>query len=215
MMIHPAPLPITRHTDTRFRDLVGAKDWSRLPRTIRQRFGKRLSGGDSVTYQGHVVLMRMNLAGKILANLARLVGAPLPFDASAVGQPAIVSVTEDIATNGQFWIRQYGRSTGFPQVVHSSKRFAGPTGLEEYLGYGIGMALKVETGADALFFKSDHYFLQILGRRLRLPRFLSPGRLVIGHKDLGRGQFIFSLDLKHRLLGQLIRQDALFNDAKE
>ena len=215
MMIRPTPLPMTRHTDTRFRDLVGAKNWSCLPRAIRQRFGKRLSGGASVTYQGQVTVMRMNLAGKVLANLARLVGAPLPFDASAVGQPAIVTVTEDIATNGQFWIRQYGRAAGFPQVVHSSKRFGGPTGLEEYVGYGIGMALRVETGPDALYFKSDHYFLQILGRRLRLPRFLSPGRLVIGHHDLGHGQFIFSLDLKHRLLGQLIRQDALFNDAKE
>lgn len=204
-----------RHTDTRFRDLVGANNWNRLPQAIRRRFGKRLNGGASVTYQGKVTVMRMSLAGKILANLARLVGAPLPFDASAVGQPAIVSVTEDIATNGQFWIRQYGRSSGFPQVVHSSKRFAGPTGLEEYVGYGIGMALRIETGPDALFFKSDHYFLQILGRRLRLPRLLSPGRLVIGHHDLGHGQFIFSLDLQHRLLGQLIRQDALFNDAKE
>ncbi len=215
MMMYPSPHPTTRHTDTRFRDLVGAESWNRLPQAIRRRFGKRLNGGASVTYQGKVTVMRMSLAGKILANLARLVGAPLPFDASAVGQPAIVSVTEDIATNGQFWIRQYGRSSGFPQVVHSSKRFAGPTGLEEYVGYGIGMALRIETGPEALFFKSDHYFLQILGRRLRLPRFLSPGKLVIGHHDLGHGQFIFSLDLKHRLLGQLIRQDALFNDAKE
>ncbi len=215
MMMYPSPQPTMRHTDTRFRDLVGANNWNRLPQAIRRRFGKRLNGGASVTYQGKVTVMRMSLAGKILANLARLVGAPLPFDASAVGQPAIVSVTEDIATNGQFWIRQYGRSSGFPQVVHSSKRFAGPTGLEEYVGYGIGMALRHETGPEALFFKSDHYFLQILGRRLRLPRFLSPGKLVIGHHDLGHGQFIFSLDLQHRLLGQLIRQDALFNDAKE
>lgn len=215
MHIRTPPHPKQKMADGRFSALVGPAAWARLPQAIRNRFGKRVSGGASVTYQGKVTVMEMNLAGKILANLARLVGAPLPYDMTAVGQPAVVTVTEDIASDGQFWIRQYGRASGFPQVVHSSKRFAGPTGLEEYVGYGIGMALRIETGPDALFFKSDHYFLQILGRRLRLPRLLSPGALVIGHHDLGHGQFIFSLDLKHSLFGQLIRQDALFNDAKE
>lgn len=215
MIMHPSPNPMTKQTDRRFCNLVGQDDWNRLPRAIRTRFGKRLSGGASVAYLGKVTEMKMNFAGKILAQLARLVGAPLPYDMSSVGHPAVVSVTEDTARDGQFWIRQYGRASGFPQVVHSSKRFAGPTGLEEYLGYGIGMALRVETASDALLFKSDHYFLQVFGRRLRLPRFLNPGDLVIGHHDLGNGQFIFSLDLKHHLLGQLIRQDAVFNDTKE
>ena len=155
--------------DARFRDLLGA-GWNRLPAAIKRRFGKRLKGGDSVAYQGVVTMMRMNRAGWVLAQLARLVGAPLPFDLSSVDRPAVVIVTEDAVTNGQFWIRQYGRASGFPQTVHSSKRFAGPTGLEEYIGYGIGMALVIEATDHALLFKSDHFFLQIAGRRFRLPR---------------------------------------------
>lgn len=200
--------------DARFRDLLGA-GWNRLPAAIKRRFGKRLKGGDSVAYQGVVTMMRMNRAGWVLAQLARLVGAPLPFDLSSVDRPAVVIVTEDAVTNGQFWIRQYGRASGFPQTVHSSKRFAGPTGLEEYIGYGIGMALVIEATDHALLFKSDHFFLQIAGRRFRLPRVLSPGALVIGHHDLGEGQFAFTLNLQHRLFGELISQDAVFRDAKE
>lgn len=203
------------HADSRFSTLLGQKAWNGLSAAIRRRFGKRLSGGASIAYQGKVTSMKMNLAGKCLAQIARLVGAPLPYDLSSVGQPAVVVVTEDATSDGQFWIRQYGRATGFPQVVHSSKRFSGPTGLEEYVGFGIGMALRIEAEANALLFKSDHYFLQVLGYRLRLPRLLSPGALVIGHHDLGDSRFVFSLSLTNRLFGELIRQDALFNDSKE
>lgn len=205
---HP-DLPIA---DRRFSDLVGRKHWLRLPPAIRRRFGKRVRGGASVAYQGVVTEMRMNWSGRLLATAARLIGAPLPYDLSCVGKPAVVTVTEDIAGNGQFWIRQYGRKAGFPQMVHSSKRFAGPTGLEEYIGYGVGVALKVEIGRKALFFKSDHYFLSVLGLRLRIPQLIAPGALVIGHHELGEDRFRFSLRLTHRLLGEVLSQDAEFED---
>lgn len=206
---------IHRDRDDRFAALTGRRAWESLRPSVRKRFGRRLKGGVSVAYQGKVVSMKMNLAGRVLAHAARIIGAPLPYDLSSVDQPAVVTVTEDIAGCGQFWIRQYGRKAGFPQVVHSSKRFAGPTGLEEYIGYGVGMALNVSVEGPDLLFKSDHYFVQILGVRLRLPRILSPGALVIGHHDMGQGQFRFSLDLRHRLFGQMIYQDAIFNDGKE
>jgi hypothetical protein len=175
--------------DSRFRKLLGDKQWNQLPAAIRDRFGKRVKGGASVAYQGQVIGMRMNWAGRALAQAARLIGAPLPYDMSCVGQPAVVVVTEDIAGNGQFWIRQYGRAAGFPHIVHSSKRFAGPSGLEEYIGCGIGMALKVAVEDNALMFKSQHYFVYLGQHRIRLPRILSPGHLVIGHHDLGEGKF--------------------------
>ena len=213
MRLNPIPKP--ECPDKRFAALVGRAEWQGLPAAIRRRFGKRLTAGMSVAYQGRVVSMRMSFLGRILAQAVRMIGAPLPYDTSSVDQPAVVTVTEDIAGEGQFWVRQYGRGAGFPQVVHSSKRFAGPTGLEEYVGYGVGMALNVCVENNDLLFKSDHYFLQVFGRRIRLPRLLSPGALVIGHHDQGNGQFRFSLDLTHRLFGELIYQDAIFRDAKE
>lgn len=201
--------------DGRFRKLLGTRAWHRLPVAIRKRFSKRLMQGRSIAYQGVVTGMAMSRLGHCLAHAARLIGAPLPYDLKSVDQPAVVVVTEDVATNGQFWIRQYGREGAFPQTVHSSKRFHGPTGLEEYIGYGVGMALNVEATATALLFRSDHYFLQMFGRRLRLPRWLSPGALVIGHHELGNNRFTFTLSLHSRLFGDLIRQEAVFKDAKE
>lgn len=208
-MSHPA-LP---HDDNRFRALVGVQDWHALSPAIRKRFGKRVKGGESVAYQGVVTEMKLNWAGHFLAQAMRLIGAPLPYDLSCVGQPAIVVVTEDLNGGGQFWVRQYGRKIGFPQVVHSSKRFSGPTGLEEYIGFGIGMALKVTARKNELNFKSDHYFLSLLGRRMRLPKFLSPGVLDVGHHDLGRGAFRFSMTLKSAVFGELVSQNAEFKDA--
>jgi len=202
-------------SDHRFSDLIGQTAWNALPAAVRQRFGKRLTDGSSAVYQGVVVAMRMNVAGRVLAHLARLVGGPLPHDLSSINQPAVVSVTEDCAGDGQFWTRQYGRAAGFPQVIHSSKRFAGPTGIEEYIGSGIGIALRVSTRSNSLCFESDHYFLQAAGWRLRFPAWLQPGLLTITHRDLGDTRFLFSLSLESRLFGELIHQDALFHDMEE
>lgn len=198
--------------DDRFQKLLGDKQWMRLPKAIRKRFGKRFKQGQSVAYQGIVTDMKMSKFGWAFAQAARLIGAPLPFERNSVNQPAVVIVTEDHETNGQFWIRQFGREKGFPQVVHSSKRFAGPTGLEEYIGYGIGMALKLEATRHALFFRSNHYFMQIFGKRIRLPNWLAPFGLEIGHHDFGDNRFAFTLELKSRLFGKMIEQNAVFMD---
>jgi len=99
--------------------------------------------------------------------------------------PAVVSVTDDEGNGGQYWIRQYGRRGRFPQVIRSAKRFAGPTGLEEYLGLGLGVVLSLEVRGGALHFVSDHYFIQHGGFRRRLPTWITPGKLEVCHVDCG------------------------------
>ncbi len=195
--------------DLRFSALLGAANWRRLPPAIRQRFSKQLDAGASVTYSGQIVESRRTRFGGLLAQLGRLIGAPLPlYDDVAV--PAVVTITEDGATGGQFWTRMYGRARGFPQVIHSSKRFAGPTGLEEYLGRGFGIALTVSADEQSLHFRSDHYFVALGSVRLRLPRWLGPGALTISHIERSNGWFAFVLALRHPLFGEVIHQIGLF-----
>jgi hypothetical protein len=197
--------------DLRLSALLGAAAWSALPSAVRQRFSKRFGASVSVTYAGEVVESRRTLFGKWLAQICRLMGAPLPlYDDIAV--PAVVTIIEDSASGGQFWTRMYGRSSGFPQVIHSSKRFTGPTGLEEYLGCGFGIALNLSADAEALHFHSDHYFVALGPVRLRLPRWLGPGALTVSHIEQGDGSFAFVLVLRHPLFGELIRQIALFRE---
>jgi len=217
--------------DLRFRALMGEAAWMSLPLSIRKRFSRRLAGGDTMVYSGETLTNEMSRAGWWLAQAARLIGGPLPLvrDAHA---PSVVTVTEDVATRGQHWTRLYARRCGFPQVVHSSKRFAGPTGLEEYVGCGVGMALTIHAEPHvpekwepvfreghaqkqeyALIFRAAHYFFQIGGFRLRLPDWLTPGALAVTHAELGDGRFLFKLDIVHPRLGRLICQTAAFREA--
>ena len=206
------PAPSTQPLgDTRFRALVGTTDWAALPQAIRRRFSKRLAGGDSTVYRGRVVAARMSRVGLMLAQVARLVGGPLPLSRD-VGAAAVVTVTEDAAGHGQHWTRLYVRRGTFPQIIHSSKRFAGPTGLEEHIGCGLGMALRVHVEPDALVFRSAGYFIDLGGRRLRLPHWMSPGDLTVAHHDRGAGRFVFDLTLAHPRLGELVHQSALFEE---
>lgn len=202
--------PLGELADMRFRLLLGA-EWDSLPETVRARFGRRIGPGQSAGYAGKVLFCHMTAAGWLLAQACRLIGAPLPLDGDG-GGAAVVSVTEDADSGGQIWTRIYARKQGFPQVIHSLKRFAGPTGLEEYLGSGFGIALTVSATATGIRFSSDHYFLQVGAFRLRLPEWLAPGRLSIAHADCGAGSFTFTLVLRHRLLGEVMHQHSLFTD---
>jgi hypothetical protein len=216
--LHRAPVAVPARDathealgDPRFRALLGGEAWARLPPAVRRRFCKRLAGGRTVTYVGQVLDTRMTRLGWLIAQLARLIGGPLPIRRDAL-MPATVSVTEGPSTGGQIWTRVYGRPCGFPQVIHSAKRFAGRTGLEEFVGHGVGMALTIDTDRRALHFRSHHYFLEILGLHIDLPRWLGPGQVTVSHVECCPGWFLFVLDLRHALLGQLIHQTALFTE---
>jgi hypothetical protein len=203
--------------DLRFRALVGEEAWARLPEAVQRRFSKRLGPGEAIVYQGQVTATELTRAGRVLAFLARAIGGPLPFTNGATGA-AVVIVMEDVALGGQSWTRTYARPGRLPQVVHSAKRFSGPTGLEEYVGCGVGMTLRVTVEDGALFFRSEHYFLELGRVRAYIPRRLAPGIMEIVHREeadrgAGGSAFSFRLSLTHPLFGQLVYQVAYFRDS--
>ncbi len=197
--------------DLRFRNLLPADEWAALPAATRARFSKRVTDGKAVVYIGRLTEMTMNRTGRILAHALRIIGAPLPV-CEDINVPSVVSVTEDVANGGQVWTRLYANNTRFPQVIHSAKRFGGPTGLEEYVGCGIAMALNVRVADETLYFESAGYYLKFGKWRLRLPQFMTPGDLQVTHADKGNGTFEFGLLLRHRVLGTLLRQVGCYRE---
>jgi Domain of unknown function (DUF4166) len=208
----PAPSNTRLLDDHRFHALLPAEDWGRLPVAIWRRFSKRLEDGRTIIYVGEVDEASLSPIGWWFAQAARVIGGPLPTGAETC-VPMIVAVTEDASSGGQVWTRICARKNGFPQVIHSSKRFAGPTGLEEYVGFGVSMALRICVANEALQFHSTGYSLQIGRLRLSLPAWMTPGDLTVTHSDLGGGAFRFTLDLNHPRFGRLIRQSAKFREA--
>jgi hypothetical protein len=205
---HSAPVG-----DLRFRALLGDDEWLSLPAAVRARFSKRLGAGETAVYVGRVTEIAMNRAGRMLVQLARSIGGPFPTSLDT-GTASVVTVTENAGTGGQTWTRLYARRKGVPQVIHSTKLFAGPTGLEEHVGGGIFMRLKVRAQDGRLVFHSRDYFWSVLGLRIALPRFLTPGALTVTHTDLGEGCFTFALDVEHPVLGTLIHQCVAFRESK-
>ncbi|WJR81213.1 DUF4166 domain-containing protein [Bradyrhizobium sp. NP1] len=198
--------------DSRFRALLSDEDWGRLPVAIWRRFSKRLSDGKTIVYVGLVDEACLSRIGWWIAQLLRAIGGPLPTSA-ATGVPIIVTVTEDASAGGQTWTRICARRRRFPQVIRSAKCFAGPTGLEEYVGFGISMALRVSVEQEVLVFRSVGYSFGAGRLRLPMPAWLTPGVLTVTHKDLGGGEFRFTQEVVHPRFGEIIRQSAVFREA--
>lgn len=203
------------HQPGPFERLLTPGEWRALPSAVRQRFFSGEIGLRPKVYTGRVITTELNRAGRILARLARVIGTPLP-DTNGASGAASVTVAGDASCNGQIWTRLYAKRGRFPQVVHSVKRFQGPTGLEEFVGpgatWGIGMTLLLSAKDGALLFRSDRYFIQAGRFRMTVPRMLSPGQMTITHRQMSGGQFQFRLDLEHAWFGTLIQQDCVFHD---
>ncbi len=196
--------------ETRFARLAG-DSWTRLPAPIRRRFSRHLAEGRRIVYFGEVAATRMTIVGRLVAQFARLVGAPLPLEASG-RMPVAVIVTGSERLGGQVWTRIYDRARGFPQVIQSVKCFGGATGLEEIVARGVGMRLKLGVRDRALVFRSAGYFIRCLGVELSLPNWLTPGVIEVVHREESAGQFSFSLSVTHSWAGHVIDQVAFFRE---
>lgn len=199
-------------THNAFRSLVDDADWQRLPTAVQARFERELAPGDSAAFVGEVASTRMSLFGRCWAQFARLIGAPLPLKAIERTAAAVI-VTQDASADMQMWTRLYHETGRLPQVICSTKRFAGPTGLEECVGAGIGMALAVSVEHRALVFRSTEYFWRLGRVRLRIPDCLTPGRIAVIHREERAGRFSFTLIVTHPWFGETIHQVAFFRDA--
>ena len=203
MPLAAASLPTTEPS---YASLMGPT-WSELPVRTRARFGVER---EMACYHGRVVVSDCTWVGRLFRQLARLVGSPLPLD-DTIGPAAVVVMTTGPGSSS--WTRIYRRNGGRAQTIRSVKRFAGPTGLEEYLGAGLCMALRMRAEDASLVFESTGYSMVLGKARIPLPSWLTPGKLLVRSTELAPPCFRFSLTLSHPRYGVVLRQEAVFEDA--
>ncbi len=205
---------------TGYQTLLGEQAWGRLHPDIQMRFGPKVN--QAVNYAGVMSEVNASLAGRLFAQLCRLIGTPL---ATQVGKnvPILVKVYPNHKLQGMTWDRFYQFSNNVVNRVKSTKVIranarnkttdAQPSELVEMVGYGFGMKLDVSEVDGALRFTSSEFFWEFAKFRIKIPDWLSPGKTVVQQKALADGQFEFRLNVEHPILGKVFAQVGVFAEA--
>jgi hypothetical protein len=194
-----------------FPALLGPEAWGRLPRAVQARFATHPLGFRTC-YDGRMQV-RASLAGRLFAQICRLIGTPL---APWIGDDVATRVDVWLdARGGLVWDRRYHFPAHQPLLVTSRKVAAADGGLLEVTRAGLGMALRVSAEDGAVHFRSTGYFLSLLGSRLPIPDLLTPGRAHVVHRQERPGHFRFTLSFQHPWLGETFHQDGVFTDPLE
>jgi len=198
----------SRIVDNDYRSLLGEVAWYDLHPHIQHRFSLDYLHRP-VTYAGVMERVYLSPAGKLLAQLCRLIGTPLALH-SARDVQMRVDVYADEKRGGIAWERHYLYRDFRPDRVISTKRIYPALGLVELIGGGFGMYLAISVLDRAIVFQSDRYFWQIGKTRITLPGLLSPGTTTVMQKAFDDGRFQFTLDVDHSLLGKVCQQRGIF-----
>ena len=188
--------------------LLGPVEWARLNPAIRDRF-RHSAASRPVTYAGVMARVEMSFAGRLLAQLLRLIGTPLTLHAGR-DVPTTVRVYPDPQRPGMVWDRVYDYARHRSCRVRSTKCIDLAEGLLEMVGGGFGMYLALSVQDGALHFTSTRYFCEIAGRRIPIPFLMTPGVTRVSQTDLGDDEFQFELEVTHPWLGRTYYQVGTF-----
>jgi hypothetical protein len=201
----PAPRPATRAgAMPDFRTLLGVAGWAGLAPAIRARFQANSTLCD---FTGTAQLSA-SLAGRVLAHIMRLAGAPLPW----ITGVCETRVTIRKGEAGAVWDRAYrtldqtGPNTARGRWIHARSMKRAEAGRLYECAGPVWMRLTLEARGGALAFLSDGFFLALGPLRLRLPDALTPGQLTVLHTDEGNGRFAFTLTCDHSMFGRMYDQ---------
>ncbi|MGN7439436.1 MAG: DUF4166 domain-containing protein [Alcanivorax sp.] len=195
-------------SDNTLKHQLGAS-WKELHPNIQERFDREPTLGEVITYTGNMTDIRRSGMGWLFATLTRVIGNPLsPYAGKDV--PMDVELYKKEGRSGVYWKRTYFYEGKAPFAVTSVKRESREGDMLECVGGGFGMKLNVYVENQELHFRSYRYFCSVLNQKIPLPHWISPGEAHVVHKDLGEGDFEFTITMHHPVLGETFYQQGVF-----
>jgi hypothetical protein len=187
-------------------------EWHRLHADIRKRFDRNPVAGERLYYTGTLTEMRCSFIGKMLAYLTQpLIGGAL-IPASCDNFPVDIEVYSKPGNPAIFKQRIYRLHRRKP-IEFTSHMLGGESGeVFEYVGGGLGMALRLYPKDGDLHFESDGYFWQVLGFRIPIPGVLTPGKTYLVHRNEGPERFSIRIEIRHVLFGLTFMQAGEFRE---
>lgn len=198
--------------DNTYRYLLGNKYWGKIKPEIRKRFSVKPTEDGCICYAGKMDAVRLNVMGWLFAQVCRVIGTPLaPLTGENV--PMQIQLSKNMNINGVDWKRIYYFKNNNEVTVRSTKSLNNLGQLEEHIGCGFSMALKVFEMEGNLIFESTDYIFRVGKILLRLPAIITPGVTTVLHEQMYQDHFRFTLSVKHPWFGQTIYQSGVFYNA--
>lgn len=192
-----------------FKKILGA-EWNSLHPEIQARFAKNPTLGAPLFYTGFLSELTCSKVGKCIGLLAGpfIKGALIPYNDQDI--PVDIQVYSKPNCDFIFKQRIYRLHKRKPIQFTSYMRESEKGEVLEYVGAGLGMKLVLSVCEGNLYFKSDGYFWDILGWRMPIPDWLTPGKVNLSHCNDSVNQFNIRIEIRHVLWGLTFSQVGVF-----
>ena len=194
-----------------FKKILGA-EWKKLHPDIQRRFDKNPLPGKPLFYSGSLSELSCSRIGKLLGHLTRpfIQGALIPYTDHDF--PVHIQVYSSENCDHIFKQRNYCLHGRKPIQFTSYMRESERGEVLEYVGFGLGMKLVLDVREGNLYFTSDGYFWEVLGKRIPLPDWLTPGKTFLRHCNDAPNAFNIRIEIIHPWFGLTFRQVGAFRE---
>lgn len=181
--------------------------WAGLAPVIRQHY-QLDQGGRAISVSGDLQVQFPNSVW-LLIRLLRIFGALIDLR----GEQLAVRVDKWTAecSNVLFWRRVATSRQGQRCVFESHMKYGQANELIEFIGFGLGVRLRVSACDGDLIYQSTGYVWQVRNRMIRLPDWLTPGQASIIEQAVDERRFALKFQIHHPFFGLVYAYQGIFS----